>query len=315
MSEDLRHILEAPIEQSIAVRAGPGGGKTYLIAQRAAHLLKSNLRRNSQIGCITYTNSGIEELEIELIPKHFTSKPRELFLGTIHSFLIDHILRPYGHFLPDIPDDFKLTPPDGYANRFLPAWLKKDMPPNRIPLFESIGYQIDGTLICYRVSRGWSPITKQMSIFKEKMHRAGYIDLYDVLYFSWRILSQFPFVADCLTARFASILVDEFQDTTVIQNAILEIFQNSSRTSLFLVGDPDQSIFSFAGAVPQTFRGHLGSSLSTAQLVDRVNIKSRSIEDAVKGSWISSMVFRRCRAVRLYSRHVNGRNTLFQFAY
>lgn len=261
MPDDLKHIVEAPIEQSIAVRAGPGAGKTYVIAQRVTYLLKSGLRKNSQIACITYTNTGIEEIEKELIPKHFPSKPRELFLGTIHSFLIDYILKPYGHFLPEISDEFKLTPPDGYAARFCPSWMKRDMPAYRLQLFESVGYQLDGTLICYRDIRSWKPSANhQMKIFKDQMHKEGYIDLYDVLYFSWKILTVFPFIAECLTARFASILVDEFQDTTIVQNAILEIFQSSGRTSLFLVGDPDQSIFSFAGAVPQTFREHLRSS-------------------------------------------------------
>jgi len=260
MSDDLKHVLEAPIEQSIAIRAGPGAEKTYIIAQRVAYLIKRGLRKNSQIACITYTNTGIEEIEKELVPRHFPSKPRELFIGTIHSFLIDYILKPYGHFLPEIADEFKLTSPDGYAARFCPPWVKKGMLTHELQLFESIGYQLDGTLTCYRDIRGWKPSAKQMKIFKNQMHRNGYIDLYDVLYFSWQILTEFPFIAECLTARFASILLDEFQDTTIVQNAILEIFQTNGRTSLFLVGDPDQSIFSFAGALPQTFQEHLCSS-------------------------------------------------------
>jgi len=261
MTDDLKHIVEAPFEQSIAVRAGPGAGKTYLIAQRIAYLIKNGPRKNSQIACITYTNTGIEEVEGELVPRHFPSKPRELFLGTIHSFLIDYILGPYGHFLPGVPDDFKLTSPDGYASRFCPPWMKKrGMPAIRLQLFEAVGYKLDGTLICYRDIGGWKPSLGQMQVFKRQMHQSGYIDLHDVLYYSWRILTEFPFIAECLTARFSSILVDEFQDTTELQNAILKIFQNSGRTSLFLVGDPDQSIFSFAGAVPQTFQEHLSSS-------------------------------------------------------
>ncbi len=260
MNDDFKHMVEAPLEQSIAVRAGPGAGKTYLIAQRIAQLIKKGLRRNSQIACITYTNTGIEEVEDELIPDHFSSRPRELFLGTIHSFLIDYILRPYGHFLSEIPDDFRFTPPDGYADRFYPSQMKKNMPTIRLRLFESIGYEFDGTLTCYREVRGWKPSSKQMSIFKSQMHQAGYIDLHDVLYYSWRILTESDPIRECLAARFSCILVDEFQDTTKLQNSILEVFQNSGRTSLFLVGDPDQSIFSFAGAVPQTFQDHLLSS-------------------------------------------------------
>jgi hypothetical protein len=108
-----------------------------------------------------------------------------------------------------------------------------------------------------------------MEAFKLEMHKAGYVDLYDVLYYSLRLLTEYISLADCLTARFSSILVDEFQDTTILQNAILETFLNSGRTSLFLVGDPDQSIFSFAGAAPQTFREHLSSSDFYCNFCDR----------------------------------------------
>jgi len=251
--DNLQHIFEAPPGQSVVVRASPGAGKTYLIAQRIAHLVKSGLRKNSRIACITYTNTGVEEIERELVPRHFSSMPQELVAGTIHSFLIGHILLPYGHFLPDLPELFHLTPPNGYAAWFCPPALAKKLPTYRMSLFESIGYDLDGTLACYRAGAR-DPLTNgQMHAFKRQMHSRGYIDLHDVLYYSLRILRDFPFVLDCLAARFASILVDEFQDTTATQFAILDLFLDSGTTSLFLVGDPDQSIFSFAGAVPQTF--------------------------------------------------------------
>lgn len=255
--DNLQHIIEAPPDQSVVVRASPGAGKTYLIAQRIAHLVKSGLRKNSRIACITYTNTGVEEIERELVPRHFSSMPQELVAGTIHSFLIGHILLPYGHFLPDLRKLFHLTPPNGYASWFCPPALARKFPTYRMSLFESIGYDLDGNLACYRAGARDLLTDRQMHAFKREMHSRGYIDLHDVLYYSLRILRDFPFILDCLAARFASILVDEFQDTTGTQFAILDLFLSSGTTSLFLVGDPDQSIFSFAGAVPQTFEGCL----------------------------------------------------------
>lgn len=282
------HIISVPVEQSIIVRAGPGAGKTYLIAQRIAYLLKTGIRKNSHVACITYTNTGIEEIEEELIPKHFSSKPNDLSLGTIHSFLIEYILKPYGHFLQDLPEGFLLTPPNGYVNRFITL---RNLSPHKLPSFEAIGYDQDGDLICYRPIRQgnsdelWMPSDIQMREFKNKMHRAGYIDLYDVLFFSWKVLREFPFVTECLTSRFASILVDEFQDTTVIQNAILEIFLDSGKTSLFIVGDPDQSIFSFAGAKPQTFRDYFNDSRFHCEICGeiqhQVNVNRRSSQRVI----------------------------------
>lgn len=258
-SDDLRHIIKAPVDHSIVVRAGPGAGKTYLIAQRIAYLLKAGLPVNAEMAAITYTNTGVEELESELLPRHFRSRPGQLFIGTIHSFLIEYVLGPYGHFLSEIPREFRIAPPDGYAAWFCPAQMSKNLPAYKVQLFESVDYGLDGNLVCHQQTGDWRPTAAQMRAFKNAMHNKRYIDLYDVLFFSWRVLREFPFVLDCLSARFVSVLVDEFQDTTVIQSAILEVLHDTGNTSLFLVGDPDQSIFSFAGAVPATFTRHLQS--------------------------------------------------------
>lgn len=279
--EDLGHVIKAPISQSIVVRAGPGAGKTYLMAQRIAYLLKAGLPVNSEIAAITYTNTGVEELEAELIPRHFPSWPGKLFTGTIHSFLIEHVLGPYGHFLPELPGDFRIAPPDGFAAWFCPPQISKNLPAYKLHLFESVDYGLDGKLLCHQQTGGWRPSVLQMRAFKDAMHGRGYLDLHDVLFFSWRVLRQFPSVLACLTARFASVLVDEFQDTTEIQNAILELLNDAGNTSLFLVGDPDQSIFSFAGAVPSTFARHLASTRFLCPLCG-------STEHRIKGNRRSS---------------------------
>lgn len=259
MSDLIQHLIDAPMEQSIIVRAGPGAGKTYLIAQRIASLLKRGIRKNAHIACITYTNTGVEEVEEELIPKHFVSKPHNLYLGTIHSFLIEYVLKPYGHFLDELPGTFQLTPPNGYVDRFLPFPENKNLPSYKRISYESIGYDQNGNYVCFRPVNMWTPSVTSMQRFKTKMHTQGFIDYFDILYFSWLILRKYPLIRESLSCRFASILVDEFQDTTVIQNEVLKFLFSGGKTSLFLVGDPDQSIFAFTGASPDTFRDYFNN--------------------------------------------------------
>ena len=251
-----QHVISAPSTQSIIVRAGPGAGKTYLIAQRIAYLLKSDLRKNAHIACITYTNTGIDEVTEELIPSHFIALPNNLYVGTIHSYLIEHIIRPYGHFLPEVSSEFRLLPPNGFVNKF-PLHDFQNLPEYKKKAFENIGYDARGTYVCYRSIRSgrdqWEPSQTQMRSFKRKMHSEGYLDLHDVLWFSLKLLRTFPHIAECLACRFESILVDEFQDTTDVQAEILAVLQATGKCSLFLVGDPDQSIFSFSGARPVIF--------------------------------------------------------------
>jgi hypothetical protein len=251
------HIITAPFEQSIIVHAGPGAGKTFLIAQRIAYLLKSGLRKNSRIACITYTNTGVEEVADELIPTHFNHLPSDLYLDTIHSFLLEHILKPYGHFLPEIPEGFRLTAPSGFVNRFI-TFEMRQLPEYRHQAFENIYYDPQGNYVCYRPigNQDWTPTQQQMRSFKRMMHSKGFIDLPDVLWFSLKLLRHYPAIAESMACRFETIIVDEFQDTTDLQVEILNILLAIGKTSLFIVGDPNQSIFVYAGARPHLFTNY-----------------------------------------------------------
>jgi len=279
------HIIAAPFEQSIIVHAGPGAGKTFLIAQRIAYLLKSGLRKNSRIACITYTNTGVEEVVDKLIPTHFNHLPSDLYLDTIHSFLLEHVLRPYGHFLPEIPEDFKLTAPNGFVNRFI-TFEMRQLPEHRKQVFENIYCDLQGNYVCYRPVRVgnsnqyWTPTQQQMRSFKRKMHGEGFIDLPDVLWFSLRLLRLYPAIVESLACRFQSIIVDEFQDTTDLQVEILNILLAIGKTSLFIVGDPNQSIFSYAGSQPYLFTNYCQdprfSCPACGEIVHRIPVNRRS---------------------------------------
>jgi DNA helicase-2/ATP-dependent DNA helicase PcrA len=288
----VNHVIDAPIEQSIIVHAGPGAGKTYLIAQRIAYLLKSGLRKNSRIACITYTNTGVDEVMDELIPTHFNHLPSEIYLNTIHSFLLEHILKPYSHFLPEIPSNFKLTPPNGFARRY-PIFEMRTMSESKLKAFESIYYDVKGNYVCYRPvhigktsSKPWEPTQAQMSKFKNSMHREGYIDLPDVLWFSLKLLRSYPFITEALACRFQTIVVDEFQDTTDLQVEILNILHATGKTSFFIVGDPNQSIFSYAGSRPSLFanycQDHKFLCLSCNEIAHPFRINRRSSESILR---------------------------------
>ena len=87
--------------------------------------------------------------------------------------------------------------------------------------------------------------------FWERLKQEKYIDFPNIIYFSYRIISESPSLAHALACRYAWILVDEFQDTSALQVEILRLIADKSRTKFFLVGDPFQSIYGFAGARPE----------------------------------------------------------------
>lgn len=251
---DPEAIASLPPHESCTVYAGPGTGKTRLLVNRLNFLLRNPARPNGEIACITYTNAAAEEIATRL-----DRGSRPGFLGTIHSFLLEYVVYPYGCWLEGVPADFDLVT-TGYAKPHL-QWMQgqgllsaqRVHIPDIVTAFEDAGYDLDGQLKCHKRA---SLTQAEMQAFVDRRLALKQINQQDVLWFAWRILSEpaFGHVLDALSCRFSAILVDEFQDTSALQFAVLEKLQSKGRTALFLVGDKEQSIFSFAGACLDTYK-------------------------------------------------------------
>ena len=107
-----------------------------------------------------------------------------------------------------------------------------------------IGKPIGDTLTSGAIS------IKEAKRYWQMIREAGYADFALIIYFSYLLVSKYPEIADYFSSRFAFILIDEFQDTSDLQVEILTLIAQRQRTQFFLVGDPNQSIFSFAGGRP-----------------------------------------------------------------
>ena len=102
---------------------------------------------------------------------------------------------------------------------------------------------------------------KLYDAYIERLRAAQLLDFDDLLLEAKRLLEEAPHVADHYQRRFAHILVDEYQDTNLIQRDILYLLTGST-SSLTVVGDPDQSIYRWRGAAignilefPEKFTG------------------------------------------------------------
>lgn len=70
----------------------------------------------------------------------------------------------------------------------------------------------------------------------------------DILYHSYSLMAAHPFIGRCLASKYSWLLIDEFQDTSDTQLEIFRVIARYGRTNFFIVGDPEQSIYSFTGA-------------------------------------------------------------------
>jgi superfamily I DNA/RNA helicase len=240
-----------PVEGSAVIHAGPGSGKTTLCIDRVRFLIE-RLPLYSQVACITYTNTAADKTR-DLLGQD----AEHCFVGTIHSFLTKNVLIPYGHLLgAEIPDRFRVVT-EGFARPILQDLAKRGKVHTALPHMdkvlracEGIGYSDKGDLVCYRPSGRVAH--KTMQVFKEALHEKGLLDQQDALWYSYRVLLSFSHISRAIRCHYPFLVVDEYQDTNNLQDLFIRKMHQEGAT-LFLVGDRDQSIFSFAGAAPNLF--------------------------------------------------------------
>ncbi len=128
--------------------------------------------------------------------------------------------------------------------------------------FESLSVDAAGRVVGMAAEN--TPVTRAAPYFWARCLELGYIDFGTIIYGSFRLLRDHPRIARSLSAKFAWILVDEFQDTTELQIELLKLVHAAGLSKFFLVGDLAQSIYSFTGARPELvkpFGVHIGARL------------------------------------------------------
>jgi DNA helicase II / ATP-dependent DNA helicase PcrA len=118
-----------------------------------------------------------------------------------------------------------------------------------IDAFEGLNLDVNGNLIGVALTN--DAVRKAAPHFWTRCEDLGYVDFSNIVYKSYRLLRDYPAIAQSLGARFAWFLVDEFQDTTELQIEILKLLHAQAKSRIFAVGDQAQSVYAFTGARPE----------------------------------------------------------------
>lgn len=245
LTEQQRSVVNA--ERNFLLLACPGSGKTLSAAVRTARLVRTP---GMKLAVCSYTNVGAERIGSVLAKDLSVTLDGEHFLGTIHRFLLRYVVHPYAHLVgagrgPSVHDgDW----PDVCVygdNR------------QRIAL-DKFRFTADGRLIGPDNPRGVKGTQEEIIAAVERDVRqrkrgffksAGLISADDAMWVALTILRKHAEVATAVAGRFDELLLDEAQDTSELQLACLEALHATGRLkSLVLVGDLEQSIYSFLGA-------------------------------------------------------------------
>ncbi len=255
------------------VTAVPGSGKTSTLTTRVIKLIERGVQPRN-VCCITFTNKAAQEMKERI--RDLDPGARKVWVSTFHRLCV-RILRTYGDKVGlqkgfTIYDDddsngvmakvhrmwaaandeeIKLTPQERKALRNRIDDLRESAKPFDLEAEE------DG---------------ERLAMYVAEMRAANAVDFSGMMYLTWKILTKNKDVRDKLTKRFEFVLVDEAQDTNDIQYAIAKII--AAHGNLFMVGDYQQSIFSWRGARPENLGRFLMDFPGAANIVLPRNYRS-----------------------------------------
>ena len=241
---------EAVEEQGhLYLRACPGSGKTRVAVAKLLKVLEDIAGTPRRVACLTYTNAAVYEIERRLAALGGGLPEEQVEIATLHSFCLHNILRHYHWMTVEYREGFEVADPDSDVYRDTLASVRASHGLTR--------WQLDAFAFLSRAVDG-SPVSEDIPPeaaleFWSLLADQGVIDFPSIVFYSFQLLRDNPTIARGLAARFAWILIDEAQDTSSLQVRILELIRDAAHggeTIFFMVGDPAQSIYGFAGARP-----------------------------------------------------------------
>ena len=238
----------------LLLTACPGSGKTRVIVSRLAREVERLRGTPRAAACITYTNTAVQEIEQRLAARLQPGDQRHYSVTTIHSFCLNSILRPFAWMVPGFNGTMKVLTRDRPEFEAIVRHAAARVNLVRIDArdyeaFSSLNLDAQGQLI--GAALGNEAVARAAPHFWARCEQFGFVDFANIVYKSYCLIRDHPQIAGSLGARFASFLIDEFQDTTELQLEILKLIHAQGRASFFAVGDPAQSIFGFTGARPE----------------------------------------------------------------
>lgn len=246
------------LEGPNVIVAGAGSGKTRVLTYKIAYMIEQGVRPDS-ILALTFTNKAAKEMKERISEVVGSTFSRRLWMGTFHSIFC-RILRLEAE---KIGYDSQFTIYDSADSRNMVKSIIKEMELddkaykpkmiyNRISyaknhLYTPASYRESSELMRHDKVNNVSQFCTIYEKYETRCKQANVMDFDDLLMKTSMLFSQFPEVLERYQERFQYILVDEYQDTNIVQHRIVTLL-SSKHQRVSVVGDDAQSIYSFRGA-------------------------------------------------------------------
>ena len=246
------------IDGPLLIVAGAGSGKTKVLTSRIANIIKEKKAYPNQILAVTFTNKAAKEMQNRVSRILGSSATGLPWLGTFHS-ICAKLLRKHAPAV-NLNSNFTIIDTDDqirliknickaenidvkqisprYIIAIIDRWKNKGYYPNEVRVNNKDIYE--KTIL---------PIYK---IYQQKLIELNSCDFGDLILHVVKILEKNSDIKKIYSKNFKYILVDEYQDTNLIQSKWLNLLSEDNK-NICCVGDDDQSIYSWRGAEIKNF--------------------------------------------------------------
>ncbi|MER3484751.1 MAG: hypothetical protein C4345_00990 [Chloroflexota bacterium] len=270
----------------LVVIAGPGAGKTEVMLRRAAYLISERGVEPEALLLTTFTRKAATELKLRLT-RFLGGDADRVFISTIHGFcqwLLEAFpdAHPYGPFVQVLDERAQYLFILSHLNELGVGRGKGrlgDCLSEIIAAFNAYSEELvdPAKLVEARRASDADPdevaVAEAYGRYRDLLMEERLLDFAGLQREAYRILADNFAVRDAVQARYDYVMVDEYQDTNVIQDRILSLVA-APEFNLCVVGDDDQSIYRFRGATVQNFLNFPRSFPNARQITLNRNFRS-----------------------------------------
>jgi len=244
-----REAVEA-IEGPVLILAGPGSGKTRVIAHRVAYLIKVCGVSPHRIMAVTFTNKAAREM-VERLKRLIGERiVGDLTIGTFHA-ICARILRQAGKAI-DVDPRFVIYDDEDQISLLKRAIQEIGLDPKQYApraISSAISAAKSGTITPQEYIKSTRSYFEEVvgrvyELYQATLTESNALDFDDLLMKAVQLFRNSPETLAKYQSRYLHILVDEFQDTNLVQYELIKQL-GGQRHNICVVGDPDQSIYSW----------------------------------------------------------------------